>query len=244
MTPQGIRLQLNLNSYPDCSMAYGLFEVETARAIRRILRPGDTFIDGGANIGYFTTIAAKVVGERGHVHAFEPEPGNVSRLQEHLVSNGLEKNVSIHAVALADRPGEMQLHQVGNAGEHHALATLFATPGAATRAISVAIVRLDDYLPQVVPRLIKLDIEGAEPLAVEGMRETLRRHRPSLIVELNADALARGGSSPQQLVSALLRLVPEYTVEVIGWRMRPLRTFNLRNDVNVLLTVPDGVSRA
>src|SRR5882757_9969946 len=53
-TPDGFTLDLDLGIYPDCSMAYGLYELETARLIKRVLKPGDHFVDGGANIGYFT----------------------------------------------------------------------------------------------------------------------------------------------------------------------------------------------
>jgi FkbM family methyltransferase len=234
-TPHGVRLGLDLDVYPDCSMAYGLFEVETVRVLRSILRPGDTFIDGGANVGYFTVLAAKIVGERGRVHAFEPHPDNVTRLQQNVVENGVASSVTIHPVALADRPGEMQLHILGEANTNHALATFFAAPGTQTRAVTVSVVRLDDYLPAVAPRLIKLDIEGAEPLAISGMVATLRRHRPAVIVEMNAGALGRAGSSPEELLAALLDAVPAYRPELIGWKRTPLRTLNLRNDVNILL---------
>jgi len=238
-TPDELRFNLDLRTYPDCCMAFGLYELDTARTIRRLLRPGDTFIDGGANIGYFTLIAAKAVGPAGRVHAFEPQPDNRRRLAEHVAMNGLSDIVTIHPVALSDKPGEVELHTFENPAANHGQSTFFASPGTATRKVNVECVRLDDYLPSVTPRLIKLDIEGAEPLAIAGMSETLRAHRPAVIVELNATTLARGGFPTREPLDRLFAAVPEYEPYVIAWRLKRLDTTNVERlgEVNLLFTV-------
>jgi len=233
-TPDDLRLQLDLDVYPDCAMAFGLYELETARLVRRLLRAGDTFIDGGANIGYFTLLAAKAVGRRGRVHAFEPQPENRRRLVEHVAANGFGEVVTIHPVALSDRAGEVQLHTYASPAANHGQSTIFALPGKETRAVTIETVRLDDYLPDVAPRLIKLDIEGAEPLAIAGMTETLRRHRPAFIVELNAVTLAQAGFSRREPIARLLDAVPDYRVDVIAWRLKPLRDVEHLGEVNLL----------
>src|SRR4051812_40042177 len=66
-TPDHTRLELDLATYPDCCMAVGLYELDTLRLIRRVLRPGDHFVDCGANIGYVTLAAARAVGANGRV---------------------------------------------------------------------------------------------------------------------------------------------------------------------------------
>jgi len=118
-TPEGLRFHLDLRTYPDCCMAFGLYELDTARIIRKLLRPGDTFVDGGANIGYFSLIAAKAVGPAGRVHAFEPQPDNRRRLEEHVAMNSLSKVVTIHPVALSDARGRMELHTYENPAANH-----------------------------------------------------------------------------------------------------------------------------
>jgi FkbM family methyltransferase len=238
-TPNGLDLRLDLDTYPDCCMAFGLYELDTARVLRRLLRPGDTFIDGGANIGYFTLLAAKRVGARGRVHAFEPQPENRRRLAEHVAANGVREIVTIHPVALSDRPGSVQLHTYESAEANHGQATMFARAGTQTRAAVVATVRLDDYQPDAAPRLIKLDIEGAEPLAIAGMARTLRRHRPALIVELNAVTLERAGFSVREPIERIRAAVPEYRGEVIAWRLAPMRDVERLGEVNVLFRVPE-----
>lgn len=232
-TPDGLQLQLDLRTYPDCCMAFGLYELDTARTIKRLLRPGDTFVDGGANIGYFTLIAAKAVGRTGRVHAFEPQPDNRRRLEEHVAMNGLSDVITIHDVALSDQPGEVTLHTFENPAANHGQSTFFAGTQA-TRKVTVRTVRLDDYLPAVVPRVIKLDIEGAEPLAIAGMRETLRAHRPAVIVELNATTLARAGFPTREPLDRLLDAVPDYEPHVIAWRLKRVRDVERLGEVNLL----------
>lgn len=224
-------------------MAYGLYELDTARLIRRILRPGDTFIDGGANIGYFSLIAAKRVGPKGRVHAFEPQPANRKRLAEHVERNGLASIIEIHPVALFDRPGSLDLHTFENPEANHGQSTFFAGPETASQKVTVEMTRLDDYLPSVAPRLIKLDIEGAEPQAISGMTRTLRTHRPALIVELSASILKRAGFSVRESIDRVLACVPQYQVFVIGWRLSPLDVSSdslahLR-EVNLLFRTPE-----
>jgi FkbM family methyltransferase len=233
-TPDGFDLQLDLGVYPDCCMAFGLYELETARLIRKLLRPGATFIDGGANIGYFTLIAAKAVGEHGTVHAFEPQPETRERLAEHVRANGAAGVVKIHPVALSDRAGTVQLYSYTSPEASHGHTTMFAGRGMETLAVTVETVRLDDYLPDVAPSVIKLDIEGAEPLAIEGMTETLRRHRPAVIMELHPMTLSRAGFSVHEPIDRLHAAVPEYRAQVIDWRLKPLRDVERLSLVNLL----------
>ena len=72
---RGLRMRLDLGTYPDVAMAYGLYERDTDRLFSRLIRPGMTVVDGGANVGYFTLRFAKLVGAGGRVEAFEPDAG-------------------------------------------------------------------------------------------------------------------------------------------------------------------------
>ena len=82
--------------------------------------------------------------------------------------------------------------------------------------------------------LIKLDIEGAEPLAIAGMRETLRAHRPAVIVELNATTLSRAGFPTREPLDRLLDAVPDYRPHVIAWRLKRVRDVERLGEVNLL----------
>src|SRR5881394_4532980 len=108
-TPDGLRLKLDLRTYPDVAMAVGLYELDTARLIHRLLKPGSWFVDIGANLGYFTLLAAKWTAPAGKIDAFEPDPLNCQRLEEHLHENNLTDRVHIHPIAASSQVGEVEL---------------------------------------------------------------------------------------------------------------------------------------
>jgi FkbM family methyltransferase len=247
VTPDASRLDLDLSTYPDCCMAVGLYELDTLRLIRRVLRRGDHFVDCGANLGYFTLAAARAVGERGRVDAFEPDPINRARLERHLEMNGSPAHVRVHPVAVADQAGEATLyHPVGDA-RNHGEASLFAPSGVATQAYTVPTGRLDQ-LVSGKPRLVKMDVEGAELTALRGMRGWLSGEGvPQLIVEHNPESAAAGGFRAGDLFRLLCEHEPRYHAYWVGWRMRELRTAeeidSLARQGNILYRrgrLPDG----
>ncbi len=218
-TPNGITLDLDLNCYPDCTMAYGLYELDTARVIKRLLRPGDHFVDGGANIGYFTLRAAQLVGASGRVDAFEPQPDNRARLEENLRRNGFGSSVHVHAAALSDAAGTATIHRFAGDGANHGTASLFAREGAvATSAFSVPTVRLDETLAGAFPALVKLDVEGAESLAISGMTGLLKAQRPpAVILEHNSATSRRARVGLSEPVERLLATRGDWEVRVIAF---------------------------
>jgi FkbM family methyltransferase len=155
------------------------------------------FIDIGANIGYFTCILSKLASATGYVLAFEPEQNNVSLLRENLRINGLG-NVCVEAVALGsqDVMAVLNIYKDSNQGRH-SLVDKSNGPG-----VEVAVRRLDDIVlrlgRQDVPiDLIKMDIEGYEPLALQGAVETLKKTRalaleysPELIEKIEIDPVS------------------------------------------------------
>jgi FkbM family methyltransferase len=148
------------------------------------LRPGMAFLDVGANIGYYTAIAARLVGSAGVVHAFEPNNSVRAMLNENIHLNSLT-NVVVHAQALSDASGEVTFYEsTWNANQ--GISSMF--PGdALTHVTRVASTTLDELVPTFDGRsidLVKMDIEGAEPLAIEGGRQTFSGpNAPHLIFE-------------------------------------------------------------
>jgi FkbM family methyltransferase len=220
-TPDGIRLELDLACYPDCSMAYGLYELDTARIIKRLLRPGDHFVDGGANIGYFTTLAAQLVGPGGRVDAFEPQPDNRARLEANVRRNGLADAVHVHAAALSDQSGTAMIHRFANDAGNHGMSSLFAGDGAvASSSVEVPTVRMDEALAGTSPALVKLDVEGAESLAIAGMTGLLQaEHPPAVILEHNPTTSRRAGSGLSEPVERLLAVRDDWVVRAVTFRL-------------------------
>jgi FkbM family methyltransferase len=153
----------------------GAYEPETSRFLAAHLRPGDTFWDIGANAGYHTLMGARTVGAAGRVVAVEPDPGTCEILREQLALNGIGHCTVVQA-AVADRAGSAMLVQRaadprGNALQEIENPAIDNKAGSLVEVPSVTLDGLAARHPR--PRLIKMDIEGAEVLALPGGRTLL-----------------------------------------------------------------------
>jgi FkbM family methyltransferase len=171
-----------------------LYEPEVTHAIAA-LTPADVFVDVGANEGYFTLLAARAIGGHQRVHAFEPNPVARERLETSLENNGVRRGVGVHAVALTSARGDAALF-LSDRGPSFSSLRPQEAPAAAqtfTQSIQVAATTFDAWAEEanLLPTLIKIDVEGGELLVLEGMTETLRR-APGLriICETPADSPA------------------------------------------------------
>jgi FkbM family methyltransferase len=174
---------------------YGLYEFHTTQAFLSLLRPGMTFVDGGAHVGHYTLLAAKRVGPEGRVVAFEPEPRNRERLERNVALNDFSQ-VAVLPFALFDREGEVAFARApeGDTG------TGAISANGAIDAVNT--VRLDDiFAREGIERLdvLKLDIEGAEAPALAGAAGLLERARPAVLFEVNRIGVTNDGVSAPAL---------------------------------------------
>jgi FkbM family methyltransferase len=186
----------------------GTHEVPVQQAIVSHLKPGMTFWDIGAHIGFFSLLACRRVGDSGHVHAFEPMEQNRARLSVGIQENGFS-NITVHEYGLAATSGEAVLH----AHPSSLMWTLVPERGM-RRGITVWCYTLDE-LAQFTsrPDLIKIDAEGAEVEVLRGGLHFLSTARPSLIIEFSDDAF----------LAEARQLLPFYTFECLSlhhWLLR------------------------
>ena len=160
------------------SYILGTAEPEVRDFLASHLKPGGSFYDLGANIGYFTLVGASLVGPAGAVRSYEPFPANLAALRRNVELNALS-NVVIVPAAVADRAGEARFEvgptdQDGRIGEGD---------------LVVRTVSIDDELASGAPppTVVKIDVEGAEGKVLEGMSATLRDRRPIVLCELHED---------------------------------------------------------
>jgi FkbM family methyltransferase len=220
---RGLKLSLDLGIYPDCCMASGIYELDTYRVINRLLKPGGWFVDGGANIGYFSLLASKLVGPTGRVDSFEPDPENLSRFQTHTSENDAG-NVHLHPVALSDQREMLSMIHPDRDSGNHGMSSSFFTEKSSGSRFEVQAVRLEEQLLGV-PDLIKLDVEGAELKALKGMSGLLSGpHPPKVIVEHNHATSAAAGYSPADLFNFLTSLNPSLRIYWIGWRLTSIQS--------------------
>lgn len=151
-----------------------------ARVLTTFLRPGHTFWDIGAHIGYMSLLGSRLVGPVGQVHAFEPMPANVARLREGMRLNAVT-NMTVHPVAVSDtdRLGVLSRHES---------TSMWSLVGQNPLGVQVTCVTLNAMLASLgPPDLVKIDVEGAELQVLAGAERLLSLH-PTLIVELLTDA--------------------------------------------------------
>jgi FkbM family methyltransferase len=175
--------------------AFAPVEQSVENAIIERLHVGDVFYDIGANIGWYSLLAARIVGPRGRVIAFEPSIDNAALVQHNAAVNHFA-NVTTVCAALTDEDRWMTFLDTGNLqgrldkddshahGERHAKAERKPVK----RRIPVPVAKLDSWLAQTgqpAPTLVKIDVEGAEAGVLRGMQRTLAHARPTLVIELH-----------------------------------------------------------
>jgi len=176
----------------------GEAEQHVATWIEELLRPGDTFFDVGAYVGWMALVASKRVGRRGRVVAFEPSPPLAGLLRYHRRAN-LALNISIEELAVSDASGisELYLNNFGHSSVNSlidAAVSYQVHRNGRPEAVSVHTCTLDDYCEKkrCVPRVVKIDVEGAEGMVLRGARQVLARYQPPLIVAVHPPLLPSG----------------------------------------------------
>lgn len=163
---------------------YGVWQRPLTVFIDGMLRQGDIFVDVGANIGYFSIIAASAVGPQGRVHSFEPDPENFELLKLNGRLNGLN-NITFHNLALADQPGKTLLYRSEvNRGRH----SLCPGPGlAGSMKVPVTTLSLALQGENAPIRMIKIDVQGIDLAVLKGMEQLLdgRSAKPKIILEFS-----------------------------------------------------------
>ena len=203
----GVRLFVDLSDHViGLNIVRGQYEVDEVRYVRTVLRPGDTAIDAGAHIGFFTMQMAAMVGREGRVHAFEPLEANAELLERSIKENQFADRIDFRRAAVGAASGTATLtfpvETLNTGGAYLLHEGTAALPG--NQKKSVPVVALDDLRIRRPLRLIKMDVEGAEPLVISGAEALLRSDRPVVLSELHPTQLARAsGTSADAFLSSL-----------------------------------------
>ncbi len=181
-----------------------IYEPLETEIFKQEIKPGQTVLDIGANIGYYTLIAAKLVGPGGRVYAFEPDPANFQLLKKNVEQNGYE-NVTLVNRAVADRNGSAKLYlNETNKGDHRIYDSKDGRP-----SITIQMIRLDEFFKKIDKKVhfIKMDIQGAEAAALNGMKGLIRRNRPlKLVSEFSPGSLKLFKQDPWKYLQTLQKL--------------------------------------
>lgn len=183
----------------------GIFEPLATALLPLLVGDGDMVIDVGANIGYYTLLCARLVGKRGLVYAFEPEPQAFALLEQNVALNGY-RNVVARRQAVGGQCGTTWLwvNLGSNQGDHR----IYDPGEGRRRRLEVELVALDQVLPAGAGvKLVKMDLQGSEPLALQGMQRLLGRSSGArLLTEFWPLGLRRAGLDPAAYLDDLGRL--------------------------------------
>jgi len=189
-------------------METGDLERGTRLLIQHLLRPGDVFIDAGANIGLHTLAAARAIGETGRIVAFEPFPQSHDLLRKSIWMNGFSETVETHEAAVSSTKGS-QLLFLGATCGHHSLYPPSSSSLLPNKPVEVPLVRIDDIVDDRFPKvdLMKIDVEGAELEALEGAAEVIAKNPEiALIVEFGISHLRRSNHTTADWLARFERM--------------------------------------
>jgi FkbM family methyltransferase len=181
---------------------FGVFGAAEIGLLGRVCREGMSVLDIGANVGFHTLLFARAVGVGGHVWAFEPDPGNFTMLLRNLELNPYRNVIAVPS-AVGAATGTVSLYRSSFHCDHRVYPTREGQP-----SIPVDMISVDEFLsPGQRVDLVKMDIQGAEGMALRGMRRTLASN-PGLVMlmEFWPEGLRKSGFKPEEVLSDLERL--------------------------------------
>jgi FkbM family methyltransferase len=200
-TINGVQFEFDFELDPEVvkSMYCGYYEYPTVRAMRALLKAGDTFIDAGANIGYLSAIAMGLVGGDGSVYSFEPVPAYFDRL-ERLAKSNPAYRLTPERIALGDSSGTVLIDVSNDNLGWNTAVPGWMPEGVVHETVEAPVRRLDEYLQEAAisaPSLVKVDTEGFDFTVLRGLSGFFESasHRPAIISEVAPGGLTKLGSS-------------------------------------------------
>jgi FkbM family methyltransferase len=224
---------------PSYIFHFGHWEPNISYWMARRLCPGDLFVDIGANVGYYSLLASSVVGESGGVVAIEASPSIYMKLNRSIEANQC-KNVRVVNVAVSNRPGHVTIYS-GPPENRSATSTLQDWRGGKPEAKVVAL-PLDQILTEGElqrVRLIKIDVEGAEPAILRQIAETIQRYPRG--IEILVECTLKDNSQEWDVIFAVLFSAgfSAYAIEneySTAWYLR----WRFPSDLQPLSSLPSG----
>jgi FkbM family methyltransferase len=195
----------------------GFWEMWVTEAMVARTRPGMRVADCGANLGYFALLLAELVGETGHVDAFEPNPAIAAMLAKTIELNDFAGRIALHQCALDRSVGEALLHIPPGEPKNAYIGPAPSRP--ADTSVAIATRRLDSIEGAEKLDLVKIDVEGAEQDVIAGMQGILDAGRPLILfLEFASDRYADPGAFLDHILSR------GFSVELIDYSAGPLVT--------------------
>ncbi len=244
VTIQGLKIYIDKNDHvlSEELLINKTWEAYETTQFKKNIKTGDTVVDLGAHIGYYTLLAAKCVGTQGKVYAFEPDPHNFSLLKKNITANGFH-NVILVNKAISDTNRKTKLYlSKRNKGDHR-----LYNSNDKRESVTVDTITLDSYFKQLDNPsidLIKIDIQGSEMKAMQGSKQLLKTNKHlTIFTELSPIGFQLIGASTSEYLSLLLKnKFSIYEIDEKNKKTKPIKmndllrkyTPELQNNANLL----------
>lgn len=192
----------------------GSWELDEAILVGALISRGETVVDIGAHVGYYTLLASRAVGRRGHVVAFEPQPGNAALLRANVARNGA-RNVRVIEAAAWSEPTRLTLRcDPANSGDNR------IARDSDSDAVSVTGVRVDSVIDRA--NVIKIDAQGTDHVALRGLSGLVALGRTTALVEFWPHGVRAFGDDPLAVIEEYRSLgyrltMPGVQADFDGW---------------------------
>jgi len=200
-------------------------EGKLTKLARKFLKNGDIVLDLGANIGFFTCLYADIVGEEGHVFAFEPEPHNFSLLKKNIEINGY-RNVTVEQLAVAEKTQKTKLYLSKNPVDH----SIYFRDYDPRETIDIQAISLDDYFKDsnIVINYVKSNMQGADFPAFLGMTELIKKSEKIIMtVEYYPQLIRDAKLQPDEFIKKLHNFGFKL-YDLGGWNTNKIKIENLK----------------
>ena len=211
----------------------GVYEPLAVKHFQDSIKPGDTVLDIGAHIGYYTLMAAKRVGSKGKVYAFEPNKDNCALLTQNIKLNGF-KNVVLVSKAVSKSSGKVRFFLSNVSTGMHSLVDI---DNNSENSIEIEAVSLNDFFGKKIPTVavIKMDIEGGEYTALEGMDRLLKKNKHmTILTEFSPYSIIKAEKSPRGFLYLLMSYgFKLYSIDESSKKLIPIKLQKFLTDCPV-----------
>lgn len=215
--PLGVRLEIQANDTgPGLYLAStGEYEPFETKLVLAALKKGDTFIDIGTHVGYYSLLAAKTVGKKGKVVSLEAAPANAELLKKNITRNKLSSIITVIQAAANNKVGTADFYFSNTSSGDHSLTKKTGTK----QTVHTTTVDTLTRKLKLEPCVIKMDVEGAENIVMEGMKQTLKR-KSVRAVFLEVTPNGKQNQKPIEMLQNAgfsCYLIDEYTKQLIKY---------------------------
>lgn len=220
---------------------YGYYEKPIGLILKSLLQPNSVFIDVGANIGYFSLLAARQ-SPSGSIVAFEPVTHLYQELQANVALNKFS-NVTAVNLALGEQEENRLIYLSGP--DNEGMSSFYKPENYSGKSEMVKVIPLDKWIMDSTIKkidLIKIDTEGSELAVLKGMKEVIKRFEPLMVLELNPTTLSQFGLKPADVISNLNELAYViYRITEEG-KLAEFDSNNINDTINLLLVPPAKIN--